>query len=101
MTTRVHLADDHTMFRQGLESILSHKEGLEVVGSTPTGPEAEARVARSRPDVLVTQLDMQPKTAEDIISGLRKASPDSKIVCSRCGTTCATCRPSPRWTWTP
>ena len=101
MTTRVHLADDHTMFRQGLESILSHKVGLEVVGSTPTGPEAEARVARSIPDVLVTQLDMQPKTAEDIISGLRKASPDSKIVCSRCGTTCATCRPSPRCTWTP
>ena len=30
--------------------------------------------------MLVTQLDMQPKTAEEIISGLRKASPDSRIV---------------------
>ena len=50
------------------------------MGSTPTGPEAAARAARSRPDVLVTQLDMQPKTAEEIISGLRKASPDSRIV---------------------
>ena len=35
MTIRVHLADDHTMFRQGLESILSSQERIEVVGSRP------------------------------------------------------------------
>jgi DNA-binding NarL/FixJ family response regulator len=26
MATRVHLADDHTMFRQGLQSILSRED---------------------------------------------------------------------------
>jgi DNA-binding NarL/FixJ family response regulator len=80
MATRIHLADDHTMFREGLESILASREGIEVVGSTTTGPEAAARVAETRPDVIVTQLDMQPKTAEEIIEGLRRASPDSRIV---------------------
>ena len=80
MTTRVHLADDHTMFRQGLEAILSSREGIEVVGSTSTGPEAADRVRSTKPDVIVTELDMQPKTAEEIIEGLRKASPDSRIV---------------------
>ena len=80
MATRIHLADDHTMFREGLESILSAREGIEVVGSTSTGPEAAARVAETRPDVIVTELDMQPKTAEEIIEGLRKASPESRIV---------------------
>ena len=79
-TTRVHLADDHVMFRQGLEAILSSRGGIEVVGSTSTGPEAAERVRRTRPDVIVTQLDMQPKTAEEIIGGLREASPDSRIV---------------------
>ena len=79
-TTRVHLADDHVMFRQGLEAILSSRGGIEVVGSTTTGPEAAERVRRTRPDVIVTQLDMQPKTAEEIIGGLREASPDSRIV---------------------
>lgn len=39
---RVHLADDHTMFREGLESILALREGIEVVGSSSTGPEADA-----------------------------------------------------------
>ena len=80
MATRVHLADDHTMFRQGLQSILSRREGIEVVGSTATGGEAAAQVARTEPDVIVTQLDMQPKAAEEIIEGLREASPGSRIV---------------------
>ena len=80
MAVRVHLADDHTMFRQGLEAILASREGIEVVGTSSTGPEAAARVARTKPDVIVTQLDMQPKGAEEIIEGLREASPDSRIV---------------------
>ena len=80
MSTRVHLADDHTMFREGLQAILSSQEGIEVVGSSSTGEEAAEQVRRTKPDVIVTQLDMQPKTAEEIISGLREASPDSRIV---------------------
>jgi DNA-binding NarL/FixJ family response regulator len=80
MATRVHLADDHTMFRQGLQSILSRREGIEVVGSSSTGEEAAAQVARTKPDVIVTQLDMQPKAAGEIIEGLREVSPDSRIV---------------------
>ena len=77
---RVHLADDHTIFRQGLESLLASQEGIEVVGASSTGPEAAERVRKTRPDVIVTQLDMQPKTAREIISGLREASPGSRIV---------------------
>ena len=80
MVTQVHLADDHTMFRQGLQAILASREGLEVVGSTSTGEEAAEQVRKTRPDVIVTQLDMQPKTAEESISGLRGASPGSRIV---------------------
>ena len=80
MATRVHLADDHTMFREGLESILGAREGVEVVGTSSTGPEAAEQVSKTKPDVIVTQLDMQPKSAEEIISGLREASPDSRIV---------------------
>jgi DNA-binding NarL/FixJ family response regulator len=80
MAVRVHLADDHTMFRQGLESILASREGIEVVGSTSTSEQAAEQVARTRPDVIVTQLDMQPKMAQEIIEGLREASPESRII---------------------
>jgi DNA-binding NarL/FixJ family response regulator len=80
MTVRVHLADDHTMFREGLAALLSSEDGLEVVGASSTGEEAAALVRQTRPDVVITQLDMQLKTAEEILGAIRSASPSSKIV---------------------
>ena len=77
---RVHLADDHTMFREGLEALLSSREDLEVVGTSTTGEEAAVRVGQTKPDLVITQLDMQIKTAQEILEGIREASPDSKIV---------------------
>ena len=77
---RVHLADDHTMFREGLEALLSSREGIEVVGRSSTGGEAAAQVAQTKPELVITQLDMQIKTAHEILEGIREASPDSKIV---------------------
>ena len=81
-TTRVHLADDHTMFREGLESILaSHGDGIEVVGRSSTGGEdAIALVEENKPDVVITQIDTDLKTAQEVLSKIRSASPDSRIV---------------------
>ena len=77
---RVHLADDHTMFREGLESILSSREDIEVVGASSTGEEAAAQVGKTKPHLVITQLDQQIKTAGEILEGIRQASPGSKIV---------------------
>jgi len=81
MAVRVHLADDHTMFREGLVSILaSRADGIEVVGQTSTGDEAIALIEQNKPDVVITQVDMQLKEAREILSQVRAASPDSRIV---------------------
>ena len=77
---RIHVADDHTMFREGLEAILASRKDMEVVGTSTTGEEAASLVAKSKPDLVITQLDMQIKTAQEILEGIREASPDSKIV---------------------
>src|SRR5919107_384259 len=77
---RIHLADDHTMFREGLQAILASREELEVVGTSTTGEEAASLIAKSKPDLVIAQLDMQIKTAQEILDGVQDASPDSKIV---------------------
>jgi DNA-binding NarL/FixJ family response regulator len=77
---RVHLADEHAMFREGLAAIFSSREGIEVVGQSGTDPGAAAEIARTRPDVIVTQLDLKRGEVEKILGSLRRASPDSKIV---------------------
>ena len=82
-TIRVHLADDHTMFREGLESILLASRGgdIEVVGCSSTGGEdAIALVEENKPDVVITQVDTDLKTAQEALSKIRSASPNSRIV---------------------
>jgi len=82
MTVRVHLADDHTMFREGLEAILaSRRDGIEVVGRSSSGGEdAIAIVGQNKPDVVITEIDTDLNTAKDVLSRIRSASPDSRIV---------------------
>jgi DNA-binding NarL/FixJ family response regulator len=55
---RVVVADDHTMFRQGLREMLSTDEGIEVVGEAENGREAVARVGEQKPDVVILDVEM-------------------------------------------
>lgn len=55
--TRVVLADDHPMFREGLRFTLE-RAGIEVVGEAGDGVEALALVADTDPDVVVMDLAM-------------------------------------------
>jgi DNA-binding NarL/FixJ family response regulator len=82
MAIRVHLADDHTMFREGLESILSSRaEGIEVVGHSSSGGEdALALIEENKPDVVIAQIDADLKTAREVLLRIRSSSPDSRIV---------------------
>ena len=80
MSVRVYLADDHTMFRQGLIAILESHAGLEVVGQSGTGEEAVAAIGQAQPDVIITQLEMRLEEAREIIFRIHSASPNSKIV---------------------
>src|SRR5215217_4544426 len=77
---RIHLADDHTIFREGLEAILSSREDVEVVGRSSTGEEAASQVGKTKPELVITELDMRIKSAQEILEGIREASPHSRIV---------------------
>ena len=81
MAVRAILIDDHTMFREGLLSILSSRGGdIEVLGHSPTGEEALALLQENSPDVVITQIDMNLHVAREVLRRIREASPDSRIV---------------------
>ena len=81
MAIRFHLADDHTMFREGLEATFSSRGGIEVVGRSSSGGEDTiALVEENKPDVVITQIDTDLNTAKEVLSRIRSASPDSKLV---------------------
>ncbi|HYE24351.1 MAG TPA: response regulator transcription factor [Clostridia bacterium] len=55
---RLLIADDHTIFRDGLRRLLESEGGMSVVGEAGDGAEAIAMVQQSRPDILILDLAM-------------------------------------------
>ncbi len=77
---RVLLADDHTMFRQGLANILASYGGLKVVGQASNDGEALRLARDSRPDVIVMQVQMPFERAKEALRTIRSFSPSAKVI---------------------
>jgi DNA-binding NarL/FixJ family response regulator len=75
----VLLADDHTMFREGLAGLLASSYGdrVEVVGKTPIGEEAVTLAQEEDPDVIIMQVDRTLKKAKDTLTQMREGSKGS------------------------
>ena len=58
MVSRILLADDHQMMREGLRSLLERQEGFDVVGEAADGAEAVEQALETEPDVVVMDLSM-------------------------------------------
>ena len=76
----VLLADDHTIFREGLADLLASYGGMRVVGSTLNGEEALALAEEQRPDVVIMQVQIPFQKAKDILVRMRRVSPSPKVI---------------------
>jgi two-component system response regulator NreC len=56
--TRILLADDHAVVRQGFKMILSAQSDMEIVGEAANGREAVELAERIRPDIVVMDVAM-------------------------------------------
>src|SRR5215217_2637358 len=77
---RVLLADDHTMFREGLASILASYDGLEVVAEVPNDAEALRLVGELSPDVVIMQVQMPFQRAKQTLEAMRAFPDPPKVV---------------------
>jgi DNA-binding NarL/FixJ family response regulator len=79
---KVILADDHTMFREGLAGMLASSYGdkVEVVGKTNIGEEAVALAQKEDPDVIIMQVDRTLSKAKDTLRRMREGSSTSPKV---------------------
>ena len=79
MPTRVILADDHVLVRQGLKSLLE-REGMQVVGEATDGQEAIGLAAKHMPDVAILDIGMPILNGLDAAREIRKACAKTKAI---------------------
>jgi DNA-binding NarL/FixJ family response regulator len=77
---RVVLADDHTMFRQGLKEMLSTDERIEVVGEAENGREAVALVRELKPDIAILDVQMPVMGAAEAMERMLSLSLPPKVL---------------------
>jgi len=76
---RVLLADDHTVVREGIRSLLE-REKLTVVGEASNGREAVTAAQATQPDVAVLDLTMPILNGFDAARELLKVSPSTRSI---------------------
>ncbi len=80
MKIRVLLAEDQTMLRGALASLLSLEPDITIVGQAANGREA-FRLARDlAPDVIVTDIEMPEMTGLELAASLKQAESKARVV---------------------
>jgi DNA-binding NarL/FixJ family response regulator len=69
---RVLICDKLPVVRNGLRALLEHESGVEVVDTTGSGPHAITLARRTRPDVVVTGLELLGLSGADMIRQLTR-----------------------------
>src|ERR671920_1093278 len=77
---RVLLADDHTLFRQGLAGLLDAYGGLEIIAQVPNDQEALELAQQEKPDVVLMQVQMPFERSKESLQKMRDISPAPKVV---------------------
>lgn len=79
-TIRVLIADDHTVVRKGIRTLLLTEPGLAVVGEAVDGVEAAALYRSLLPDVLLLDLQMPRRGGLEVITELKQDFPEVHIL---------------------
>jgi DNA-binding NarL/FixJ family response regulator len=77
---RVLLTDDHTLFRQGLRTLLAAEPDIEIVGEAANASDAITSVQELRPDVVLMDVGMPGLSSFEATRQIRKQRPETRVI---------------------
>ena len=77
---KVLVCDDHTLFREGVKTILSRTTDVEVIGEAADGIRAIELALKLRPDVVLMDISMPVLRGFDAVRRIMKRRPEVKIL---------------------
>src|SRR5215468_305504 len=78
--TKVVIADDHTLFREGIKRMLSLEKDILVVGEASRGDEVTKAVERTKPDILLLDLKMPKGDVVQTLLEVNEKNPGTKVL---------------------
>jgi len=79
MTLRILVVDDHSLFRDGIASML-RAAGMVIVGEARDGAGAISEAHRLKPDVILMDIDMPVMNGIEATRRIMRELPDMKVV---------------------
>lgn len=76
--TRILLADDHELVRDGIKALLENESDFEVVAEASDGREALKMIAKESPDLLIVDIRMPQLNGLEVVKSLTKDFPAVK-----------------------
>lgn len=77
---KIIIADDHTIFRQGLRMLLAQEDDMEVVGEAADGIEALELAKKHNPDIILLDIAMPTMDGVQVAAKIKKHLPRIKII---------------------
>jgi len=77
---RVLIADDHSVVRMGLVSLLGTAKNVEIAGEAVNGEDAVRKALKLRPDIVVMDIVMPKKDGVAATEEILAAAPETKVL---------------------
>ncbi len=77
---RILIADDHSMVREGLKSLIELEDDIEVVGQAGDGQDAYNKIVDLKPDVVLLDINMPIMNGLEVLAKLQSDKIDVNVL---------------------
>ena len=80
MSTKVMIADDHSLIREGIKQLLEFDGSIEVISEAANGIECLDKLEKIVPDILLLDINMPEKNGLEVLDEIKKKEYDLKVL---------------------